>query len=88
MRRLLPVILTLFIFLTQVGLEIHTYQDHNSNDVCQLCLTGSQQNNALTSTPVTPSVAAAFPLQEAILPASKTQPVIHAYRSRAPPAFL
>ncbi len=88
MRRLLPIVLTGFILLTQLGLVLHTYQDHNSNEVCHLCLASSQSDHALVSSPITLSVAGSFSLQAHLPQHPVTQQTVQQYAARAPPRFL
>ena len=88
MRRLLFTLLTIFVLLTQFGLLAHAYQDHDSNESCHLCLPSSQLGHALTSSPVSLSVAGTF-IQHAILPQQTTeQQAVRYYAVRAPPRFL
>ena len=88
MRRLLPIFLTLFLLLSQFGLLAHTYQDHQSNEICTLCLAAGQHDHALISSLPVLLSAGSFDLQEFPLQQVFTQRAVRYYAVRAPPHFL
>ncbi len=88
MRRILPFLLTGFLLLTQVGLVLHGYQDHSTNEVCDLCLAGSQHNDVLVSAlPHVLIASVSLPRQE-ILPDTHLELTQRRYTIRAPPLSL
>ena len=88
MRRLLYLFLTISLLLTQLGLVAHAYQDHDATEVCHLCLTASQHDHALISTPSVHAVERSFVLfSSASSPTVELQFARH-YAVRAPPRFL
>lgn len=88
MRRLLPTLLAVVILLIQAGLAAHDYTDHDSSEICSLCLAASQHDHALVSSQPDLAVAGSFAQQEIATQQTSTQQAVHYNAVRAPPCYL
>lgn len=88
MRRLLIILLTAFVLLTQWGLAAHAYQDHDEAHVCELCLAQAQHDHVLL--PSIPVLSLLGNFEQTSTPSFKTfTPLtLRHYPVRAPPHTL
>lgn len=88
MRNYLLTLLAVITLLSQWGVVEHAYHDHDSGEVCVVCLTASNHDHAITpSLPALPTMAS-FTIGEQLPQQVAARRTVRHYASRAPPFSL
>jgi hypothetical protein len=88
MSRLFSSLLVFVFLLGQLALVTHAYEDHDSDTLCEICLTQSHQDHGLASSPPGWSLNSSYALVSETYQHDYSTPHIAHYAVRAPPAFL
>ena len=88
MKRFFRTFLVLSLLVGQLALIDHVYDEHDSEQLCEVCLTLNQHGNAvLSSLPGVPVQPQQQVVVTDIQQANLASPITH-FSARAPPIFL
>ena len=88
MRHYLFILLAVITLLSQWVLVEHAYHEHDSGEVCAVCLVASTHDHAITPNLPAPSIAASFTIGEQLPQQGAGRRTVRHYASRAPPFSL
>ena len=88
MQPLFSLLLAITFLVGQLGLVAHVYEEHDDEQLCEICITLKQQDHALASTAPTLQLQSSYELQTEKQPQGVLTFNIRPFSVRAPPIFL
>lgn len=88
MQRLLSLLFVTGFLIGQIGLVTHAYDEHDAEEICEICAISSHQDQALASAPAEWLIRSSYDLALEANSQGYSTPRRSHFSARAPPVFL